>query len=636
MPFAVFRRHQRKLLAVFAILAMFGFVVADSLPRLLNGGPSSGGNPVVAELKRKTLHRSDINAMIAERNDANLFMNELSGLLTRRQAPQFFGDLTTKSIVDALILQDEADRLGIPAGPEVAREWLKHRVGPSMTKELFDLIHTRFASRVSGEQLLSELANQIRLNNVRRLPGAPVVTPLDVFQTYRDQNERVSARVVGFRVEDYLAKVSEPSPVDLQAYYEKYKNILPDPNRPTPGFKVPRQVQLEILSVDGEAMARSFKDKLTDAELLSYYENRKAEFKRPSQLPDEIFQGAPDLTPPLVQPFSEVRPYLATTLAEEKAQAEIIARFGRIKDEVMIPFADRYLEAADEIAEARKLGGTVKATLPKPEDLKPLAQKEGLEYESTPLLTRDRAEKYGLISGAVVGLNRMGDGKKFAEELFDTKSVLYEPAEFTDFTGRRFLVRKLQDVPPHVPTLEQVRPEAIVAWKTEKARPLAEQAARAYAAKVKAAGGKIEGEIVEGHPVITTDPVTKLQPGLPVPGQFFETGPPTPTEFAQIPNASPAIRDAYFGLNEGGVVVAPNLPESTYYVMALNRRTPATFAVLYAPNGDYFRYRSEAMNDAYKKRDEEWMNVLRAQAGLKRDWSPPDEGKKRDDEVVNG
>ena len=33
MPFEVFRRHQKKLLAVFAILAMFGFVVSDSLPQ---------------------------------------------------------------------------------------------------------------------------------------------------------------------------------------------------------------------------------------------------------------------------------------------------------------------------------------------------------------------------------------------------------------------------------------------------------------------------------------------------------------------------------------------------------------------------------------------------------------------------
>ena len=35
MPFAVFRRHSKKLLAVFAILSMIGFVLSDSLPALL-------------------------------------------------------------------------------------------------------------------------------------------------------------------------------------------------------------------------------------------------------------------------------------------------------------------------------------------------------------------------------------------------------------------------------------------------------------------------------------------------------------------------------------------------------------------------------------------------------------------------
>src|SRR5258708_34771284 len=98
MPFAVFRRHQRKLLAIFAILAMFGFVVADSLPRLLSGSPVGGGNPVVVELYGKPVRRGEINAMAAERNNANLFMAELTGLLYRRPAPQFFADLSTRSI----------------------------------------------------------------------------------------------------------------------------------------------------------------------------------------------------------------------------------------------------------------------------------------------------------------------------------------------------------------------------------------------------------------------------------------------------------------------------------------------------------------------------------------------------------
>jgi peptidyl-prolyl cis-trans isomerase D len=627
MPFAVFRRHQRKLLAVFAILAMFLFVVGDSVPRLISGGYTAGGNPVVATLYGKSIRSSDIREMAAQRNTANLFMSELTMLVAGRPVQSFFGELNTKAIVDALILEHEADKLGMPAGPDVARSWLKQRAGALMTKELFELILSRFNNKVSGEQLLSAIANQIRLVNVRQLLGTPVVTPFDVFQTYRDQNERVSARSVGFRVEDYLSKVGEPSSATAVSYYEKYKDQLPDPARPTPGFKVPRQVEVEILSIDGEALARGIKDALTEPELLAYFENRKADFKKHSEFPDEIFLGAPGLTPPLYQSFSEVRPYLATSLAEERAQAEIIKKFDAVKDEALIPFADKYFDAADELAEARKQGTETKATLPKSENLATLAKKYGLEHEITRLLTRETAEHYGLVSAAEVGLTRLSGGRKFGDEMFDPKSSLFEPAELTDLNGRRFLVRKLQDQAPRVPSLDEIRPEVILAWKSEQARPLAEKAARDYSEVVKAAGGKIEAEVVEGHPVITTDLLTKLQPGMPIPGQFFQNGPAVPAEIHQIPNAGPALRDAYFDLHEGEVRVAPNQPETVYYVLTLKNRIPATFGALYAPNGDLYRYRSEALSDAYKKRDEDWMNSLRTEAGLKTDWVPGDEAK---------
>src|SRR4051794_14211092 len=121
MPFAVFRRHQKKLLAIFAILAMFGFVLADSLPRLLSGGYRGGDtDPVVVKLYGKPVHRSDIGAMAAERNRANQFMGELFGFM----AGPYFGDVSsTRALVDALILQHEADALKMPRDPEVAREW---------------------------------------------------------------------------------------------------------------------------------------------------------------------------------------------------------------------------------------------------------------------------------------------------------------------------------------------------------------------------------------------------------------------------------------------------------------------------------------------------------------------------------
>lgn len=636
MPFAVFRRHQRKLLAASAILAMFGFVVADSLPRLLSSNYDSAGNAVVAKLHGREVRRGDIAEMQNERNNANLFMAHLYARLYGRSTNTFFGELNTRALVDALVLQHEADRLGMPRGPEAGREWLKQRYGTFMTRELFDMIIEQFNNRVSGEQVLTDISNQVRLGNVRMMLGSPVVTPLDVFEAYREQNERVSVRAVAFPVDDFLSKVTEPTAAETQAYFDQYKDVLPDAGRPTPGFKVPRLVQVEVLSIDGEALARTIKDKLPEDELKAYYENRKAEFKVPSELPEVVFaeQGdakAADLTPPQIQPFAEVRPYIANSLAEEKAQAEIGEKFNRVKDDLMIPFADKYLDAVDAIDEAKKSGSKTVAALPTPPPLKDEAAKEGLEYRVTQLMTREDAGKQGALSSAEVGLTRGGGGHRFVDEVFDTKSALYEPVELTDFSGQRFLVRKLQDQAPRVPTLEEARSEVVLAWKREKARAIAQQAADELAATLRKEGGKFKADTVDGRRVVTTDPVTRLQPGMPLPGRIFENGPATPTEIPQLPAAGEALRDAYFDLGEGQVAVAANEPKTVYYTMTLDRRIPATFTALYAPNGDLYRYQTEVFEETLKAHDESWMDALRAKAGLGPDWSPPDEKKEAED-----
>ena len=121
----------------------------------------------------------------------------------------------------------------------------------------------------------------------------------------------------------------DPTPDEIAAEYEKYKDVLPDPARDTPGFKVPRQIQVEVLSIDGNALALGIKDKLTEAELRTAYESRKTEFQERSELPNDLFAGQPELTPPIIKPFEDVRTQLAVALAEEKAQAEISDKFSK-------------------------------------------------------------------------------------------------------------------------------------------------------------------------------------------------------------------------------------------------------------------------------------------------------------------
>ncbi len=631
MSFEVFRRHRRKMLAVFAILAMFGFVVSDSLPKLLSSNTAPRDRPVVTldGKMKKTLYQSDLDAMAVQRSNANQFVSLLSPYIP--QAP--FGNLKTRDLVDALILQDEADRLGIPVGPEMGRELIKQITQNTMTSNRFEELLSRFNNRVSGEQILMDIANQVRLENVRRLLGNPLVTPYDVYRAYRDQNERVSAKLVEIPAEKFLAQVPEPSPQEIQSYFDQYKDVLPSPDRATPGFKVPRQIQVETLSLDGNALARAIKDRLTEAELRTAYENRKSEFEQHNNpdrgdLPTDLFAGQPELTPAVISPFEDVRSTLAFTLAEEKAQAEIADKFSKLKDDVLIPFADKYQTALTDNEDAAKQGSKARVVLPEPTDLKELAKREGLTYDLTPMLSREEAERYSQISGAEVGMTRLSGGRKFADEFFDPKTSLFEPEELTDIVGTRYLARKLKDVAPRVPSLEEVRPQVALAWKMNKARPLARKAAEQLAEDVKKAGGTIKDTTLAGYRVVPIMPIARQtpRPGNMLTGRF-EMEEPEDTPIPDIAYAGKALREAYFALKSGSVLVAPNQPETVYYVMALDRREPATFTALYAPNGDEFRYKMITRQQSERELVNHWMGWLRQQAGLKADWIPPDEAK---------
>src|SRR3954454_19447424 len=106
MPFAVFRRHQRKMLAVLAIMAMIAFTMDVALTRSFRGGFQGGSDPVVVELYGRSIRRSEIEQMREQRARANLFIDQLARSPVGLQS---FGDLSTRSLVDALILEHEAD-----------------------------------------------------------------------------------------------------------------------------------------------------------------------------------------------------------------------------------------------------------------------------------------------------------------------------------------------------------------------------------------------------------------------------------------------------------------------------------------------------------------------------------------------
>jgi len=627
MPFAIFRQHQRKLLAVFAILAMIGFVLSDTLPRWMNSGGVSDKDLVVAELYGKKIHLSDLGRMNEKRQRANRFMYN-SGL----GSPSYFGGSTRQELIDALILEHEADRLNIPATAEFGRDWLDQESRGAMTPALFETSRARFEKPVGGEELLADIAGQVRIALARQEIAVPIVTPLDVFRSYRDMTERASFKVVPVAVDSFSAKIPDPTESEVKEFYDKYKDVLPDPSSPNPGFKVPRQVKAEYLSIDSEAVARRIESQITEPELQTYYETRKKEFPMDTELPVDLFQGAPELTPPRYLPLSDPSHHenLKKALARDRADEEIRSTFEKIHDEYVDKFSDEYYKIQEQIEDAKKDGlSTEGLVLPKLNDLSGIASKFGLTYGSTPLMDRTEAETIGPISMARAGSGMPMDSRTFATELFDPKKQLYDSFELGDSLGRKYLVRKTEDIAPHTVPLEDIRDQVVRAWKREKARPMALKAAQELAERLKTQSGQIKELSIDNRPVIAIEQVTKLQPGVMVPSRYgpqfgFERGPATLTDLIEIRMAGEKLLDTLFGLKQGDVMVESDLPQSNYYVMTLDRRTPVPYAALLGPNGSLASFKRETQQEIYRKAYGEGMARLREQAGYHPEDYPAD------------
>jgi peptidyl-prolyl cis-trans isomerase D len=500
-----------------------------------------------------------------------------------------------------------------------------------MNAALFETILARFDSKVGGEQLLSDIASQVRIFMARMAIAVPVVTPLDVFRNYRDQNERTSFKVIPVVVDSFTTKVPDPSEAEVKEFFDKYKDVLPDSARPTPGFKIPRQVKAEWLALDANAVTKTIQAKIPEDELRTYYESRKKEFPMDRELPVDLFMGAPELTPPRYLPLSEMRETLIEALARDKANEEIQDTFEKVRAESMDKFSEEYDKVEEQIADAKKDGiSTDGMILPKPDDLEPIAKKYGLTHEVSGLMNRTEAETAGRISLARAGTGSASEIKNFASVLFDPKTLIYEGFELSDLLGQRYLIRKIEDVPAHVANLEDVRDEVVRAWKRDKARPLAKKAAEELAAKVKEMGGQPKDLTIDGRPVIAIDAVTKLKPGVPVPsqsgGQFrFERGPATPTELLEIRQAGQPLIDSLFALKPGEVAVEADLPQANYYVLALEKRDPVKFMALMGPNGSLASYKNETQAETYRKVYVDAMARLRDKAGYRPQDYPTDE-----------
>ncbi len=191
-----------------------------------------------------------------------------------------------------------------------------------------------------------------------------------------------------FLVDSFVKAVAEPTEAEVQTLYDQGKDLLPDPLRVAPGFKVPRKIKVEFVSIDSVDLARKIEAKLPEAEVMTYYEGRKKEFPMDLGLPDDLFLNEPNLTPPRYLPFAEQKDAMTEALARERAEEEVAdtLRQGPRRERRRLCRQVPRRAGRASPTPRRKGGRPTGIDLPKFEDLAAVARKYGLSPRDLPPL----------------------------------------------------------------------------------------------------------------------------------------------------------------------------------------------------------------------------------------------------------
>jgi len=182
----------------------------------------------------------------------------------------FGGSLSLDGLVDFMIWRHEADRLGIELsdadiGRALKQEALNQlsnagaieiaiRAGVNRRDplpELFAGLRDEYRVRLAQIALVGYDAGGTE-GGTDRVP-API-TPYELWQYYLKNRAEVDVKLLPIPVQNFLAKVTgEPSEGELRELYEKYKDDEYAPQKPTPGFKQGRRVQVEWVEANPES-----------------------------------------------------------------------------------------------------------------------------------------------------------------------------------------------------------------------------------------------------------------------------------------------------------------------------------------------------------------------------------------------
>ena len=304
-PFSIFRRHQKLMLAVLTLLAMFAFVFLDPLLQAFRG--DAPADPVVVSTRRYgNLHDREIRNLIHQRQLVlNVFERALIGggvphFFASFQVQQVFGPPDEEAVVNTWLLAQHAEQVGMVVDDSAVNEFLNSFL-EEYTENQFtisDLAGMLKADKIPQRTLFAALRRELLALGLRQSFRTSLLAlpPMQRWDFYLRLNRRATVELVPVPVVDFMDEIEAPGDRTLRAFFEEHKDRLWRPDRPEPAFREPERIALQYFRAEVDDFVDP--DAVTREEIVQYYEEHKdTRFLQP-QAPVPLEPDMPGEEPP--------------------------------------------------------------------------------------------------------------------------------------------------------------------------------------------------------------------------------------------------------------------------------------------------------------------------------------------------
>ncbi len=288
-PFAVFRKHQKILIATLGLLAMIAFVF---LPMILKGLGEGGRSkdPVAVTSNYGDLTESQLQSMRNRRQtviqflqravDAAAFDRETT-YRRKMGIEEFFGNAGEESTVDLWLLVQRAKQLGMTISDGAVSDFIGSAVTDNrVTNEQF--AHLYKSMKISEDVIFDTLQGELLARELQEAFSTSLggTTPAQRWEYFQRLNRKVEIEVAAVAVADYVDRVEDPDDDVLQKFFAEHKGELAGPMSPQPGFRVPPKAAVSYVRADVSKYLDAAP--VTDEEIEKYYlNNRDQRFVKP-------------------------------------------------------------------------------------------------------------------------------------------------------------------------------------------------------------------------------------------------------------------------------------------------------------------------------------------------------------------